>query len=164
MGGTGTAGGDKTPNMSSFSTRARLAARACRTGDAGAESDGASGPGSGEPTPARPQPTSGGPPTTATILDSYATGAPSAQAAVDIFKGEWSSALPADLGVEAGTVGLFEDARITWVLERLGSVEGASASRGSHGAGRAVGEETGSSCTSGRSRGRRARDGRRAGR
>jgi hypothetical protein len=58
--------------MSSFSTRARLAARAFRTGDAGAESDGASGPGSREPT------------------------------------------LPADLGVEAGTVGLFEDARITW--------------------------------------------------
>jgi hypothetical protein len=79
-----------------------------------------------------------GPPTTATILDSDATGAPSAQAAVDIFKGEWSSALPTDLGVEAGTVGLFEDARITWVLERLGSVEGASVQR--HEAGTAPGE------------------------
>lgn len=40
------------------------------------------------------------------------------QNAVDIFKGEWASALPADLKVRAGTIPLFEDARIQWLNQR----------------------------------------------
>jgi hypothetical protein len=58
------------------------------------------------------------------ILDEYVRGVPSAQTAVDLFKGEWSSALPADLGVAAGAVELFDDGRITWLLEQTG-VDGA---------------------------------------
>jgi hypothetical protein len=96
-------------------------------GGAGLETDGASGPGSPEPTPGRPRPSPSKPLASATILDRYASWAPSAQAMVDIFKDEWSSALPDELGVETGTAGLFEDPRIRWVLEQLGSVEGASA-------------------------------------
>ena len=53
-------------------------------------------------------------------LDAYASGAPSAQAAVDVFAGEWSSALPAHLGVTAGQAALFDDARIHTAIEWLG--------------------------------------------
>jgi hypothetical protein len=91
------------------------------------ETDGASGPGSPEPTRGRLRPSSSEPLASSTVLDRYASWAPSAQATVDIFKDQWSSALPHELGVETGTAGLFEDPRIRWVLEQLGSVEGASA-------------------------------------
>lgn len=58
------------------------------------------------------------------ILDSYTDAAPSAQQAVDIFAGEWSSRLPDQLGVESGWVGLFDDPRIEELLAWLGDVEG----------------------------------------
>lgn len=55
------------------------------------------------------------------ILDEYVTRAPSRQNVLDIFKGEWSSALPAKYRLETkpGTAGLFEDARIVWAMETL---------------------------------------------
>ncbi len=54
------------------------------------------------------------------ILDEYVRSAPSDQHAIDIFAGEWSSSFPASTGLIAGTVPLFEDPRITWVLDQLG--------------------------------------------
>lgn len=53
------------------------------------------------------------------ILDQYAMSGPSAQNAVDIFKGEWASKLP-DGNPLAGSSLLFEDARIEWFAEQLG--------------------------------------------
>lgn len=64
------------------------------------------------------------PPTTPTILDSYIRSAPSPQLVVDIFAGEWSSALPDRLGVSAGAVPLFADDRISWLIDHLGGVAG----------------------------------------
>jgi hypothetical protein len=57
------------------------------------------------------------------ILDSYIADAPSNQNVLDIFKGEWSSKLPDVLGLatQPGTAALFEDARINWTEETLGS-------------------------------------------
>lgn len=51
-----------------------------------------------------------------TILDHYITGAPSAQNALDIFAGEWSSKFPENLKLMTlpGFAPLFEDFRITW--------------------------------------------------
>ncbi|GAA3438539.1 DUF1698 domain-containing protein [Kutzneria kofuensis] len=63
-----------------------------------------------EPTPQR------------SILDEYVTTAPSPQNAVDIFAGEWSSALPV---AEAGPIPLFADDRVEWALDQLGGVAGA---------------------------------------
>ncbi len=62
----------------------------------------------------------------ASIIDAYVTGFPTAQKAVDLFKGEWSSKLPDELGVESGTAGLFGDARIVQMVEALGGIVGAS--------------------------------------
>lgn len=59
------------------------------------------------------------------ILDQYTASAPSIQNTIDIFKGEWSSKLPADLGeLQAGEAGLFEDGRIYWAAEQLGGFQG----------------------------------------
>lgn len=69
--------------------------------------------GSTPPTPAPPM-----------ILDSYVRSAPAPQLAIDIFAGEWSSALPDRLGVSAGAVPLFADHRISWLIEHLGGVDG----------------------------------------
>ena len=55
-------------------------------------------------------------------LDTYAHGTWGAQPAVDIFKGVWSSELPAALGVHSGSAKLFEDPRIQWMLGQLGSI------------------------------------------
>lgn len=61
------------------------------------------------------------------ILDAYVTSVPSPQNAVDIFAGEWSSALPEPLaGVKAGPIPLFEDERVTWAIEQFGGVAGRS--------------------------------------
>ncbi|EWM12536.1 bifunctional 2-polyprenyl-6-hydroxyphenol methylase/3-demethylubiquinol 3-O-methyltransferase UbiG [Kutzneria sp. 744] len=57
------------------------------------------------------------------ILDEYVTSAPSAQNAVDVFAGEWSSQVP---GVSAGPIPLFADDRVEWALDQLGGVTGAS--------------------------------------
>ena len=53
------------------------------------------------------------------LLDSFIATADANQNAVDIFKGEWASALPAGLGVRAGVIPLFEDARIQWLNQRF---------------------------------------------
>jgi hypothetical protein len=60
------------------------------------------------------------------ILEAYVRSAPSAQNAVDIFKGEWASRFPAKLAasVEAGGIPLFEDDRIVWAVEQLGGMRG----------------------------------------
>ncbi|MBI2441838.1 MAG: class I SAM-dependent methyltransferase [Lentisphaerae bacterium] len=52
-------------------------------------------------------------------MDSFVATADANQNAVDIFKGEWASALPESLNVRAGTVPLFADARIQWLNQRL---------------------------------------------
>jgi len=58
------------------------------------------------------------------ILDQYVTAAPSAQEAVNIFGGEWSSRLPRECAVDAGQAGLFEDHRVIWAQEQLGGFAG----------------------------------------
>lgn len=56
------------------------------------------------------------------VKASYHTGVPTAQAAVDIFKGEWKSAFPPEAGVAAGTAANFEDRRVRWVDHQLGGL------------------------------------------
>jgi hypothetical protein len=59
------------------------------------------------------------------ILDQYIDLVPSAQNALNIFRGEWASLLPGDLSLlEAGKLPLFEDPRVTWAIEQLGGVQG----------------------------------------
>jgi len=59
------------------------------------------------------------------VLDEYVQGAPSDQNALDIFKGEWSSQLPgAWKELKAGTITLFDDARIVWAADQLGGFRG----------------------------------------
>lgn len=54
----------------------------------------------------------------------YITTFPSAQNALDIFKDEWASRLPAPFqDLKAGDTGLFEDGRINWLGERIGDVD-----------------------------------------
>jgi hypothetical protein len=53
------------------------------------------------------------------ILDMYATEAPSPRLAAEIFEHEWSSALPPELGLAGGSAALFDDPRITAVLAWL---------------------------------------------
>jgi hypothetical protein len=62
------------------------------------------------------------------ILEQYVKSAPSPQHALDIFKGEWWSQLPAPLeNFKAGDAGpFFEDHRIRWLLEQVGGVNGQS--------------------------------------
>ena len=60
------------------------------------------------------------------ILDAYVMSEPSAQNALDIFKGEWSSKLPEGSGLttEPGPVALFEDERVKWAEDVFGSFNG----------------------------------------
>lgn len=59
------------------------------------------------------------------ILDRYITSEPSPQNALDIFKGDWSSCLPAPFAnLQAGHIALFEDPRINWAISKLGDVVG----------------------------------------
>lgn len=60
------------------------------------------------------------------ILDAYVLSRPSAQNALDIFKGEWSSRLPDRFGLrtEPGTARLFEDGRVIWAEEVFGDFSG----------------------------------------
>jgi SAM-dependent methyltransferase len=62
------------------------------------------------------------------ILDHYILTRPSAQNALDIFQGEWSSKLPDEFGLvtKPGTAALFEDARIEWAEQHLGGFAGRS--------------------------------------
>ena len=62
---------------------------------------------------------------TASILDAYVKSAPSAQNALDIFKGEWASVLPPPYNhLQAGGIPLFQDQRAAWALEQLGGCQG----------------------------------------
>jgi len=55
------------------------------------------------------------------VLDEYVRMPPNDQNALDIFKGEWSSQLPgAWKELKAGTITLFDDARIIWAANQLG--------------------------------------------
>lgn len=59
------------------------------------------------------------------INNYYATGVPSPQNALDIFKDEWSSQLPPPLhDLHAGKAGLFDDARIKWFVSEVGDLHG----------------------------------------
>jgi hypothetical protein len=61
-----------------------------------------------------------------TILDQYVTTTPTAKNLIDLFNGEWSSAMPADSGLAAtpGTAALFNDNRVRWASDVLGGFEG----------------------------------------
>lgn len=63
-------------------------------------------------------------PARATVLDQYVRTAPTNQNAIDVFAGEWTSALPAEADVQAGAVPLFADPRITWLIDHVGGVDG----------------------------------------
>lgn len=53
------------------------------------------------------------------------TGMPSAQNALDVFKDEWISRLPAEFSQwSAGKMPLFEDPRVLWAVERFGGLQG----------------------------------------
>lgn len=65
-----------------------------------------------------PQPTPPPQDTGASVLDYYVNTAPTKQLAIDLFKGQWSTKFPASVGVEAGSVPLFEDSRITWLNQQ----------------------------------------------
>lgn len=56
-------------------------------------------------------------------LDEYVTSLPSLQNAVDLLPG-WNHAFPPQFGVAAGTGVFFEDPRILWAIEQLGSLKG----------------------------------------
>jgi hypothetical protein len=58
------------------------------------------------------------------ILDVYVREAPSGEAAIKIFDGEWSSMLPAPYDGITGRSELFDDRRIGWMLKVLGGVKG----------------------------------------
>ena len=59
------------------------------------------------------------------VLDEYVRMPPNDQNALDIFKGEWSSQLPgAWKDLKAGTITLFDDARIIWAANQLGGFKG----------------------------------------
>jgi hypothetical protein len=57
------------------------------------------------------------------ILSQYRDEFPNQQVGVNIFEGEWSSAFPEKYGIHAGSARLFEDGRIAWILEKLGTLK-----------------------------------------
>ncbi len=56
--------------------------------------------------------------------DVFESGAPSKQALVDVFKGQWKTAFPDSFGVEAGTQPYFDDTRVQWTADRIGGLAG----------------------------------------
>ncbi|NBT13099.1 MAG: class I SAM-dependent methyltransferase [Planctomycetia bacterium] len=60
------------------------------------------------------------------ILDAYCMLPPGPQQVLDLFRGEWSSAMPAGSGLQTlpGTAALFEDDRVTWAIAQAGGVRG----------------------------------------
>lgn len=58
------------------------------------------------------------------ILDQYCMKAPDPQNAVDIFKHEWSMAVPGAPELEAGPIDLTRDERLIWAEEQLGPFAG----------------------------------------
>lgn len=75
---------------------------------------------------ARRKPAQQTPPAEAGILDAYCMRLPGPQQVLDIFRGEWSSAMPAESGLQTqpGLAPLFEDDRVTWAVARAGGVRG----------------------------------------
>lgn len=64
---------------------------------------------------------------TAAFRSFYETRPPSMQTAVDLFKGDWKSAFPPEVGVVAGQAPMFEDTRPAWVnLHLPGGIAGKS--------------------------------------
>jgi hypothetical protein len=62
----------------------------------------------------------------AVILDAYCMQPPGPQQVLDIFRGEWSSAMPAGSGLQTqpGKAPLFADDRVTWAIAQAGGVRG----------------------------------------
>ena len=58
------------------------------------------------------------------IVDVYVREPPSAQLAIDLFEGEWTTEMPEHLGVQAGTLKLTQDPRIRWIIEQAQGVDG----------------------------------------
>lgn len=60
------------------------------------------------------------------ILEAYCMERPDPQQILDIFRGEWSSAMPAGSGLRTtpGSAALFEDGRVTWAVAQAGGVAG----------------------------------------
>lgn len=59
------------------------------------------------------------------VHTAYATSAPSPQLALDLFKGEWSSALPPPFDIyQAGGAPLYAHEALTWAISELGGVDG----------------------------------------
>lgn len=59
------------------------------------------------------------------VLDSYVRTVPTPQTALDIFQGEWTSLLPEPLTrYHAGTLGLFTDKRMKWLMDEIGGLAG----------------------------------------
>ncbi len=59
------------------------------------------------------------------INDNYVTTAPSAQNALDLFADSWASRVPGE-GLVSGSVSLFEDGRIQWLIDHRGRFDGQS--------------------------------------
>ena len=75
---------------------------------------------------ARQKPARQAPATEAGILDAYCMQPPGPQQVLDIFRGEWSSVMPAESGFQTqpGRAPLFEDDRVTWAVTQAGGVSG----------------------------------------
>ncbi|MEK7424193.1 MAG: methyltransferase domain-containing protein [Actinomycetota bacterium] len=69
-------------------------------------------------------PAAHGAPPAGTILDAYVREAPTAQLAIDLFRGEWASLLPAEIDAHAGSIPLFIDPRVDWIVGQAGGVDG----------------------------------------
>lgn len=63
--------------------------------------------------------------TETSVLDHYVTAMPGHQNAIDAVPG-WSNAFPPVLGLNAGGAHLYEDGRILWCLDQMGSLAGKS--------------------------------------
>ncbi len=59
------------------------------------------------------------------INDNYITLAPSAQNAVDLFADTWASKVPLE-GLDTGQIPLFDDSRISWLVQHRGRLDGKS--------------------------------------
>lgn len=57
------------------------------------------------------------------VFSQYVDGFPCDQNAIDLVPG-WNCSFPSEFGLDAGGLGLFDDSRIHWALERTGSIEG----------------------------------------
>lgn len=58
--------------------------------------------------------------------DRYVMESPRPQLAIDLFKGEWASRFPANLGLVGGAALLFEDPRVQWMIDQAGGLKSKS--------------------------------------